>query len=340
MLERMRPPLKMARRMNPIQEWSTMLEEIDEMRRNKLERDLKRARRYHQQAMQVLWRPPEVVSVGIGRRMFQREWADQICYVVHVRRKKPDSELREWERLPAELFGVPVDVQEASWNGLRRVNGFDGMIWAMDREGGGRSTDREYGSLGFFAQREGDDAKYAVTAMHVLAPDYIPTVRPHGIRVGVTLDNVEYELGVVVDGRFTQSSDIALIKLTASEDVIYRLSTQLLRAEKPYRLDCDSGLGVTLRAGNDRVVNGFFRDDDVRDTFRTDRGTEHFHGLLRFEFKTPLVEGWSGGVIYGPGRSPIALLSFGGDMDPRMGFGWPIAVHYEQQWGLRPWRQS
>lgn len=53
-----------------------------------------------------------VVGVGIGFRTCQGVRTDDPALVVLVSRKLPPELLSPQERIPAELDGVPVDVQE------------------------------------------------------------------------------------------------------------------------------------------------------------------------------------------------------------------------------------
>lgn len=62
--------------------------------------------------LQELLSYPNVVGVGVGYRMVQGVRTDQVAVVVMVRSKQPAAGLQPEARLPAELEGVPVDVQE------------------------------------------------------------------------------------------------------------------------------------------------------------------------------------------------------------------------------------
>jgi hypothetical protein len=59
-----------------------------------------------------LLRMANVVGVGIGFRTCQGVRTDDPALVVLVSRKLPPELLSPQERIPAELDGVPVDVQE------------------------------------------------------------------------------------------------------------------------------------------------------------------------------------------------------------------------------------
>lgn len=53
-----------------------------------------------------------VVGVGIGFRKQGGEIIQQPCLVVMVSEKVPDDELNPEDRIPPELEGIPVDIQE------------------------------------------------------------------------------------------------------------------------------------------------------------------------------------------------------------------------------------
>ena len=55
---------------------------------------------------------PNVVGLGIGLRQVGGQHTDQVCLVVMVNRKLSPAQLAPEEMIPAELGGVPVDVQE------------------------------------------------------------------------------------------------------------------------------------------------------------------------------------------------------------------------------------
>ncbi len=59
-----------------------------------------------------LLRKANVVGVGIGFRQRGGEQTDEICIVVSVRKKVPPDQLAPDDRIPTDLEGVPVDVQE------------------------------------------------------------------------------------------------------------------------------------------------------------------------------------------------------------------------------------
>lgn len=53
-----------------------------------------------------------VLGVGVGLRQRSGKTAAGVAVVVLVRRKVPVSQLAPQDRIPSEIEGVPVDVQE------------------------------------------------------------------------------------------------------------------------------------------------------------------------------------------------------------------------------------
>jgi hypothetical protein len=53
-----------------------------------------------------------VLGVGVGLRQRSGEPGAEVAVVVLVRRKVPASQLAPQDRIPPEIEGVPVDVQE------------------------------------------------------------------------------------------------------------------------------------------------------------------------------------------------------------------------------------
>lgn len=53
-----------------------------------------------------------VVGVGVGLRQQGGTYTDEVAVVVMVRRKVPHDQLAPADVIPAEIEGVPVDVQE------------------------------------------------------------------------------------------------------------------------------------------------------------------------------------------------------------------------------------
>ncbi len=59
-----------------------------------------------------LLRKKNVVGVGVGFRQRGGRQTDEMVLTVMVRYKLPPHRLRQHDRIPSELEGVPVDVQE------------------------------------------------------------------------------------------------------------------------------------------------------------------------------------------------------------------------------------
>ncbi len=55
---------------------------------------------------------PNVIGVGVGLREREGEMTDEIVLVVLVTKKLPATEIEPDDLIPAEIQGVPVDVQE------------------------------------------------------------------------------------------------------------------------------------------------------------------------------------------------------------------------------------
>jgi hypothetical protein len=55
---------------------------------------------------------PHVVGVAVGYACVQGVPTPELALIVMVDHKYPLAELTEWERLPSQLEGVRVDVQE------------------------------------------------------------------------------------------------------------------------------------------------------------------------------------------------------------------------------------
>jgi len=74
--------------------------------------DLKRVKAVKATHEAELLRKANVVGVGIGFRQRGGRQTDEVCIVVSVHEKVPLDQLAPDDRIPAELEGVPVDVQE------------------------------------------------------------------------------------------------------------------------------------------------------------------------------------------------------------------------------------
>jgi hypothetical protein len=77
-----------------------------------MEADLVRARAVKAAHEKQLLAKANVVGVGVGLRRRAGAPLGQVCIIVSVRKKVPREQLSPADRIPAELDGVPVDVQE------------------------------------------------------------------------------------------------------------------------------------------------------------------------------------------------------------------------------------
>ena len=55
---------------------------------------------------------PNVVGLGVGLRQTAGEWTDTVVLAVMVTQKMPLESLADEQRIPSEIDGIPVDVQE------------------------------------------------------------------------------------------------------------------------------------------------------------------------------------------------------------------------------------
>jgi hypothetical protein len=53
-----------------------------------------------------------VVGVGIGIRQQEGVYTGEVALIVMVREKLPEAQISDEDLVPAEIEGVPVDVQE------------------------------------------------------------------------------------------------------------------------------------------------------------------------------------------------------------------------------------
>lgn len=60
----------------------------------------------------ALMQKAHVVGVAVGLRKKEDVYTDEFCLVVMVDQKLPLDELAPEDRIPAEIEGIPVDVQE------------------------------------------------------------------------------------------------------------------------------------------------------------------------------------------------------------------------------------
>ncbi len=74
--------------------------------------DYERASQVKSHYSEMLLGKPNVVGIGIGLREKAGEYSDEIALVVFVTKKLPSAEIDPADLIPAEIEGVPIDVQE------------------------------------------------------------------------------------------------------------------------------------------------------------------------------------------------------------------------------------
>ena len=79
---------------------------------------LARARAVKQIHQAELMAKANVVGLGVGLRQQGGVNTDAVALVVMVRKKLPVTQLAPGDRIPAEIDGVPVDVQEVGEIGV------------------------------------------------------------------------------------------------------------------------------------------------------------------------------------------------------------------------------
>lgn len=75
------------------------------------EAELERMKELQSRYEPVLLAKPHVVGVAIGVRQRAGRYTGELALVVMVDQKLPQAQLSPEERVPAEIEGVPVDVQ-------------------------------------------------------------------------------------------------------------------------------------------------------------------------------------------------------------------------------------
>jgi hypothetical protein len=87
--------------------------------------EMARVRAVKQKHEKALLRKKNVVGVGIGLRQKGGRFTEQVVLTVMVARKEPASQLACRDRIPSELDGVPVDVQEVGMLRADEQGGID-----------------------------------------------------------------------------------------------------------------------------------------------------------------------------------------------------------------------
>ena len=79
---------------------------------SEIQSETKRAKAIKAKYEKDLLKRKDVQGVGVGLRQKAGEFTQEVCIVVMVRIKMAFDDLEDDERLPVELEGVGVDVQE------------------------------------------------------------------------------------------------------------------------------------------------------------------------------------------------------------------------------------
>jgi hypothetical protein len=76
------------------------------------DQSIQRAMEVKRRHEQELMRKANVVAVGVGYRTQGGQQIQEVAIVVSVKNKRPLSDLKPGDRIPASVEGVPVDVVE------------------------------------------------------------------------------------------------------------------------------------------------------------------------------------------------------------------------------------
>lgn len=294
------------------------------------------AHRLLSQARAVLLGFPRVNGVCVGLQRSGGDYTGDVAFVVTVDQKDDPkrSKLDARHRLPKELFGIPVDVQQVPLAHL-----------LTDVAGGGdlrRAGKTASGHIGFMAQSASGEL-HALTAMHVLEGSLVEKPVHQGpyfdVEASMFLDPFT-KIGQLAGGVFNSHADIAGVRLDAGVEADRRLLGTPVVLDRP---KLDPGLGTTIQIavpGVNRLV-GHLSGKGLSKTFPTNTGFVAFHDLMHFRIDGQgTLPGWSGSVLFDPNdNAPVTLLSFGSEAVDAEGFGhvfgFPIAGFYES-WGLQP----
>lgn len=294
-------------------------------------------------AQAILGRYRGVVGVGLGfERKRGRLRAGRAAYVVHVKRKH--SPRRSSERLPDELFGVPIDVVQRAAAGARFSSGCFAAPAAQTAD---------FGHLGLIAKDSGG-AMVGLTVGHVAVPGTYPLGQSAGSPPAVidcwNLDDDPREGGSLREAHFTPTQDIALVALApAGPDPIDPRLAGKVKAGLPRPITSllSPPLAVQLVIpGLDGWPKGNLIEIGHSGRFDTKSrfGDDDFSGLCAFEFPAldDIEPGWSGSLICDLAGRPLALLSFGAVVRPdadaapsATAWAWPVTPHYSF-WRLSP----
>ena len=294
-------------------------------------------------AQAILGRYRGVVGVAVG---FERKRGSlrpgKAAYVVHVSRKRDPRTSRE--RLPDDLFGVPIDIVQRGAAGPR----FSSGCFAAPA-----ANTNEYGHLGLIA-KDPSGTTVGLTVGHVAVPGAYPLTASVVSQPSVVdcwnLDDDPEKGGSLVEAHFAPTQDIALIALAPADPSkidprldgkvnagVPRPITSLLSPPLPVQLVIP---GLTTWPQGRLTEVGHSGRFDTKSEF----GDDTFSGLCTFEFPAldEIEPGWSGSLICDLANRPLALLSFGAVVRPDANsaptptvWAWPISPHYSF-WRLGP----
>ncbi len=150
----------------------------------------------------VLLNKANVVATGVGYKVRRGEKSDALCVVCSVERKLSPSELRDEERIPPEVDGLPTDVVETG--PIRALQSTTGRFRPAP---GGVSVghrDITAGTLGCVVFRDGQP--YILSNNHVLANSNAANIGDPILQPG------PYDGGRLPDDRIAVLSDFVPIE--------------------------------------------------------------------------------------------------------------------------------
>ena len=255
---------------------------------------LQQAMRNLHAAQSILGRYPRVVGVGLGfERKHGRLMAGRAAYVVHVTRKHEPR--RRGDRLPDELFGVPVDVIERRGAGVRSFSS-GGFVAASS------DTD-DYGHLGLIA-RDPQGHAVGLTVAHVARPGKFEVAVVDGDGGDPMscwdLASDPEPGGTLVNAHFDAGQDIARLTIDPASDNTFDPSLDGHgKAGRPRDVTALSSppLAVQLVMPGIAWPRGSLVEIGHSGIFDTnsDGGDVSFSGLLQFEF--PDASSMKGGRV-------------------------------------------
>jgi hypothetical protein len=292
------------------------------------------AHRLFGQAMPLLLAYPNVLTVGVGIRQRRQKKTGEPCFVVTVRRKH--NQVRR--PLPREFLGIKVDVQVAKPGRLR-----GGIAGAGECRAQGRT---ECGQIGMLCVRGGSTC--ALTALHVLTAERDGLSVPGSTLEGTIVNGHCFgspfaEIGTLIDGAFNDRTDLACVRLRTDVQASDELFGTHVRLDAPVPFSTSLiGARVAFENPPGPSITGMLVEWPVSGRFQIETGTIICHNLAKLRMNNPSVPGgWSGGVLYAQGKTPLALLSYGSDASattqtPAYAYGFPLAPWWEA-WGLSPY---